>query len=174
MNVIEFNRLKGTDLNSFPESENNVKHRIVIPFLRCFGHNDPDFEHAAQGSRIDINIENRIIVETKSLSKNLDEFVQQLGNYSIKELPVISILSNGRQFRIYSPQWRKEKNFSDKLIYQFELSDLGDVELLNRLERILDVSNYENETYLDNLNERENEISGLKKRIGEIKENKNK
>jgi hypothetical protein len=105
------------------------------------------------GSRIDINIGNRIIVETKALGINLDHYVQQLSDYSGRELPVLAILTNGNQFRIYSPQWRQQRSFQEKIIYAFELSDLKDIQLLNRLEKILDLSNYESENFIEHVEE---------------------
>ena len=166
-------KLADIDLNTFPESENNVKHNIVVPFLKAFGHTEMAFEHAAQGSRIDINIGNRIIVETKALGKNLDDHLQQLNNYCVRESPDMAILTNGRQFRIYSPLWRgKPREFSEKIIFQFELSDLRDDGLSDKLSRILDVRNIENEAYLDNLHNREKEIGSLKREMQEIKAEK--
>ncbi len=80
MNVEQINRLARTDLTNIIPSENNVKYKIVIPFLQSFNHVDLDLEHAAQGSRIDINIGNRIIVETKALGQNINMHVQQLSD----------------------------------------------------------------------------------------------
>lgn len=168
MNIEQLNKLARTDFSKFIQSENNVKFKLVMPFLQSFNHKELDLEHAAQGSRIDINIGNRIIIETKALNINLDGHVQQLSNYSGKELPVLSILTNGRQFRIYSPQWKKQTNFSDKIIYNFELTDLHDIQLLNRLEKILDFSNYESDEFIDNIEQREKEIITIKKEIDDI------
>ncbi len=157
------------DFTNVIQSENNVKYKIVIPFLQSFNHVDLDFEHAAQGSRIDINIGNRIIVETKALGQNINMHVQQLSDYSGKELPVLAILTNGRHFRIYSPQWRHRKTFAEKVIYEFELKDLSDIQLVNRLEKILGFSNYENDEFFDHIEQRERELIQVKKEIDEIK-----
>ena len=37
-------------------NENRVKYNFIIPLLECFGHHRLDFEHSAQGNRIDIYI----------------------------------------------------------------------------------------------------------------------
>jgi hypothetical protein len=170
MNIEKLNSLANTDFTNFIQSENNVKYKIVIPFLQAFNHVDLDLEHAAQGSRIDINIGNRIIVETKALGQNINMHVQQLSDYCGKELPVLAILTNGRNFRIYSPQWRHLRVFSEKIIYEFELKNLSDINLLNRLEKILDFSNYDTLEFIDHIEQREKEILKIKSQIDELKQ----
>ncbi len=92
-----------------------------------------------------------------------------LATNSGKELPVLAILTNGRHFRIYSPQWRHRRTFAEKVIYEFELKDLSDIQLLNRLEKILGFSNYESEEFFDHIEQREREIIQVKKEIEDIK-----
>ncbi|HMT72265.1 MAG TPA: hypothetical protein PKA77_05790 [Chitinophagaceae bacterium] len=169
MNTERLQSLANTDFTKFIQSENNVKYKIIIPFLQAFSHVDLDLEHAAQGSRIDINIGNRIIVETKALGQNLNMHIQQLSDYCGKELPVLAILTNGRQFRIYSPQWRHLRTFAEKIIYQFELKDLNDSSLLKRLEKILDFSNYNNLEFIEHIEQREKEIFKIKSQIEDLK-----
>lgn len=169
MNIERLNSLANTDFTNFIQSENNVKYKIIIPFLQAFNHLDLDLEHAAQGSRIDINIGNRIIVETKALGQNINMHVQQLADYCGKELPVLAILTNGRHFRIYSPQWRQLRSFTEKIIYEFDLKHLSDINLLNRLEKILDFTNYDSLEFIDHIEQREKEILKLKSQIDELK-----
>ena len=169
MNIEKLKELAKTDFTDIIQSENNVKYNIVIPFLQAFNHTKLGLEHAAQGSRIDINIGNTIIVETKALNQNINMHVQQLSDYSGKELPVLSILTNGRHFRIYSPQWRQLKLFSEKVIYDFEIKDLENEILLNRLEKILDFTFYKSEEFLDHIEQREKEIGKIKSEIEERK-----
>lgn len=169
MNIEKLQSLANTDFTNFLQSENNVKYKIVIPFLQAFNHIDLDLEHAAQGSRIDINIGNRIIVETKALGQNINMHVQQLCDYCGKELPVLAILTNGKNFRIYSPQWRHLRTFPEKIIYEFELKDLSNINLLNRLEKILDLSNYDTLEFIEHIEQREKEILKIKLQIDELK-----
>jgi len=169
MNIERLNSLANTDFANFIHSENNVKYKIIIPFLQAFNHVDLDLEHAAHGSRIDINIGNRIIVETKALGQNINMHVQQLADYCGKELPVLAILTNGRNFRIYSPQWRQLRAFTEKIIYEFELKHLTDINLLNRLEKILDFTNYDSLEFIDHIEQREKEILKIKLEIDELK-----
>jgi hypothetical protein len=169
MNIDKLNGLATLDLSNFIQSENNVKYKLVIPFLQAFNHTDLDLEHAAQGSRIDINIGNRIIVETKALGQNINMHVQQLSDYCGRELPVLAILTNGRHFRIYSPQWRHLRTFAEKVIYEFELKDLLDTNLQSRLEKILDFRNYNSLAFIEHIEQREKEILKIKSQIDEMK-----
>jgi predicted type IV restriction endonuclease len=168
MNIERLQNLANTDFKNFSQSENNVKDKIIIPFLQAFNHVDLDLEHATQGSRIDINIGNRIIVETKALGQNINNHVQQLSDYCGKELPVLAILTNGRHYRIYSPQWRYLRTFPEKIIYEFELKDLKDAKLLNRLEKILGFSNYSTLEFIEHIEQREKEILKIKAQIDEL------
>ncbi|GEM_PF-5389576 len=172
MDVKRLNELATLDLSSFIQSENNVKYKIVIPMLQSFGHQHLDMEHAAQGSRIDINIGNKIIVETKALGQNLDMHVQQLSDYCGRERPVLAILTNGRNFRIYSPLWRHQRTFSETLIYSFDITEFGNDQLLNRLEKILGLKNYQSGELFDNIEQREKEILKVNKEINELKQSK--
>ncbi len=158
--------LSTLDTDTFLQSENNVKYNIVIPFLHAFGHSNIDLEHAAQGSRIDINIGNKIIVETKALNQDINKHIQQLSDYVGRESPVIAILTNGRHFRIYSPHWRKGRNhFIKKVIYEFQLENLSDIELQDRLNSILSRDNFKNESFIDNVELREKEILDIEIKI---------
>lgn len=95
--------------------------------------------------------------------------VQQLADYCGKELPVLAILTNGKHFRIYSPQWRQLRAFTEKIIYEFELKHLTDINLLNRLEKILDCTNYDSLEFIDHIEQREKEILKIKSQIDELK-----
>lgn len=170
MDIKRLNELAALDLSNLIQSENNVKYKIVIPMLQSFGHQHLDMEHAAQGSRIDINIGNKIIVETKALGQNLDMHVQQLSDYCGRERPVLSILTNGRNFRIYSPLWRFQRTFSETLIYSFDIRDFGNDQLLNRLDKILGLTNYQNSAFFDYIEQREKEILKAKREINEIRQ----
>lgn len=95
--------------------------------------------------------------------------VQQLADYCGKELPVLAILTNGRHFRIYSPQWRQLRTFTEKIIYEFELNHLKDINLLNRIEKILDFTNYDSLEFINHIEQREKEILKIKLQIDELK-----
>jgi len=170
MDTIRLTKLAEFDFSNLITSENNVKYKIIIPFLQSFDHQQLDLEHAAQGSRIDINIGNKIVVETKALNQHLDNHVQQLSDYCGREWPVLAILTNGINFQIYSPQWRRKPTFREKIIYAFNIKDLANVQLLNRLEKILGLSSYKSGEFLDHIDQREKEILGIEKKIDDLKQ----
>ena len=170
MDARRLTELASLDLTNFIQSENNVKYKIVIPFLQYFDHKQIDLEHAAQGSRIDINIGNKIVVETKALNQPLDNHVQQLSDYCGREWPVLAILTNGSNFQIYSPQWRRKPTFREKIIYAFDIKDLANVQLLNRLEKILGLDNYQSEEFLDYIEEREKELLEVGRKIDDLRQ----
>lgn len=158
MDLKRLTELAALDLTSLVPSENNVKYKIVIPFLQSFGHEHIDLEHAAQGSRIDINIGNKIVVETKALNQHIENHVQQLSDYCGREWPVLAILTNGKSFRIYSPQWRRHPTFRGKIIYAFDITDLTNAQLQERLEKVLGRDNYDTEAFYDHISQREKEL----------------
>jgi len=134
----------------------------VLPFLNSFGYDKLDLEHAAQGSRIDINIGNKIIIETKALNKNLDNYVTQVQQYCNIERPNLAILTNGQFYRFYSP-FMRVSSFSDTLIYKFTLTDFSNEEVVERVNKLIGIDNYENDTYLNYIQERENELKQIRK-----------
>jgi hypothetical protein len=170
MDVKRLTDLARLDLSTLIPSEKNVKYKIVIPFLQSFDHQHLDLEHAAQGSRIDINIGNKIVVETKALNQHLDNHVQQLSDYCGREWPVLAILTNGRHFRIYSPQWRRQATFREKTIYAFDIKDLANTQLLNRLECVLGRGSYQSGEFFDYVGQREKELLEVGRKIDDLRQ----
>lgn len=171
MNFEELKKLSQINLTNFVGNEQNVKYHIVLPFLKAFGYDSLDLEHAAQGSRVDINIGNKIIVETKALDKNLNNYVSQLKDYCDTERPFLAVLTNGSTFRFYSPLMRVS-NFADTLIYFFTIEDFATKEIAERIDKILGLENFRNETYLTYIEEREGELSQIKAFIKDFDLNK--
>jgi hypothetical protein len=172
MDVKQLTELAALDLTSLVPSENNVKYKIVIPFLQSFGHEHIDLEHAAQGSRIDINIGNKIVIETKALNQHIENHVQQLSDYCGREWPVLAILTNGKSFWIYSPQWRRQPTFRDKIIYAFDITDLTNAQLQERLEKVLGRENYDTEAFYDHISQREKELLEAGRKIDDLRAEK--
>lgn len=157
MNLEELSKLSQTDLTKLEGNEQNVKYNIVIRFLKNFGYDQLDLEHAAQGSRIDINISNKIIIETKALDKNLNNYISQVQEYCSIERPHLALLTNGRTFRFYSP-FMRVPSFLDTLIYEFQLLDFSNEEICHRINKIIGIENFSNGTYLTFIEERESEL----------------
>ncbi len=164
MNFEDLKSLAQIYLSDFAGNEQNVKYKIVVPFLNCFGHDKFEFEHAAQGSRIDINIDNKIIIETKALDKKLDDYVSQVETYCNKERPYLAILTNGQDFRFYSPFMRIPR-FADTLIYEFALTDFANEEVVARIDKIIGIENYRNNNHRKFIEEREYELEQTKNEI---------
>lgn len=161
MNLEDLKQLSQTNLTEFESNEQNVKYNIVLRFLNCFGYDNIDLEHAVQGSRVDINIGNKIIVETKALDKNLDNYIPQIQRYCSNERAHLAILTNGRVFRFYSP-FMRVSSFTDTLIYEFLLTDFANDEVVERINKIIGANNYENKTYQAFIEERENELKQVR------------
>lgn len=171
MDIEQLKRLAQYDFSNFVDNENNVKLEIVIPFLRAFNLRDFKLEHAAQGSRIDINIGNKIIVETKALNQKIDNpsHISQLDQYCWRERPILAILTNGKHYRIYSPLWMEQRTFSETIIFEFYLTDLANKDLIERLEKILGFTNYESGEFIEHIQLRQKEILKIKSEIEELK-----
>jgi hypothetical protein len=172
MDIQELKKLSNIDLTGFEGNEQNVKYNIVLRLLNCFGYDRLDLEHAAQGSRIDINIGNKIIVETKALDKDLNKYVSQVQDYCNIERPYLAILTNGKSFRFYSPFMRVPQ-FSDTLIYDFQISDFSNEEVCNRVNKIIGIENFKNGTYLTFIEERESELKQIRDFIDDFEKRNN-
>ncbi len=88
--------------------EENVKQKIVIPLLQLLNYTiekDMDFEHHVENRRADIALlvkrQPKIIVECKSLEKDLDNFINQAIEYAENKAIPYVILTNGDEFRLY-------------------------------------------------------------------------
>ncbi|MEP9410463.1 MAG: DUF4357 domain-containing protein [Candidatus Brocadia sp.] len=165
------NKIANADYLHFDGNEQNVKYNIVLKLLNAFGYDKLDLEHAAQGSRVDINIGNKIIVETKAFDKNLDNYVLQLKEYCDTERPFLAILTNGRQFRFYSPLMRV-RDFADTLIYELSIKDFAKDEVVERINKIIGIENFKNETYITFIEEREKELKQIKEFLSDFDKRK--
>ena len=109
------------------ESEEDVKIRFVVPLLRALGHSRLRFEHKG----IDILLKDglprgcAVVVETKRPDASLDAHLPQLERYSFGARSLLSVLTNGRQLRVYSPFWNKAATFAETLLWAFRLRDLA-------------------------------------------------
>jgi predicted type IV restriction endonuclease len=145
-------------------NENSVKVNFIIPFLQSFGYKNPEFEHSAQGMRIDIMIKSsghKILIEAKGSDKNLDDYiVSQLKRYCDEKRPILAIITNGEEIRFYSPFWKKT-DFNETLIYSITRQQLSDNDTIERIERVL----IKDGNIVDQVEDREKEISNIKKEI---------
>lgn len=145
-------------------TEENVKQKIIVPILELLGYKreDLEFEYRTKsGGKIDIFIKNvprdcKIIIDTKNYNENLNDYVEQIKNYTFDEAALISILANGREIRIYSPL--RGVAFERSLLYSINREDINKESVWNILFNILSKENISNRKVLQKIEEREKEI----------------
>lgn len=132
----ELGAIQNIDLNDVWQGkksgvEENVKIKIVLPLLHQLGYTDTkdmDFEHHVENTRADIailvNKQPKVIVECKSLEKNLDDFIKQAIDYAIKEQITYVLLTNGKEFRLYKTFIENLINPKDRLLLTAYLKTL--------------------------------------------------
>jgi len=158
------------------DSEESVKINFIVPFLECFGHKHLDFEYKYKDIIIkkDLHRSCKVIVETKNYDKNLEGELQQLERYSKEEQPLLSIIANGEQIRIFSPSWRFRRTFRDGLIYCIYRKDLKEDNIVRVLENIISRDNLETGKAKDYVMEREKAIEETEMNIEKIEEDTKK
>ena len=165
----ELQRLAEMSVGDIGHNENNVKFRFIIPFLKAFGYDKSlDFEHSAQGNRIDILIDkvsdHTILIEAKSYGKNMDDYIPQLKRYCDEKRPILAIISNGEEIRFYSPFWKKA-DFTETLIFSIKRNQLSDDTVIEKIESVLCKEFLEDGSIVELIEEREKEINNIKKEI---------
>lgn len=132
-NALELQNLNLQDVWKGKKSgvEENVKIIIVLPLLELLGFDrqkDMDFEHYIENKRADIAllVEDlpKVVVECKSLEKNLDDFISQALGYAIKESIPYILLTNGREFRLYKSFIENIVKPKDRLLFSAHLKNM--------------------------------------------------
>ena len=159
-------------------SEENVKQKIVVPILECFGHhrNQLDFEYGTGGKRIDIFIKElpidcKVIIDTKNYDEDLNNHLEQIGLYAFQEGAILALLVNGEEIRIYDPFFRGF-SFKDSLLYSLKRTELMNDLTLENLYNLLSREGLKTRKVKDFIVKREQEIMQAYSKIEEIK-NKN-
>ena len=170
------NKLSVLTVKEIGQTEEDVKLKFIVPFLECFGHERMLFEHKYKDIIIkhDKNISSLVVIEAKKYGKPLDNELEQLERYCNEEKPLLGIISNGCEIRIYSPDWKRKNSFEEKAIYTIKTTDLSYDDLGKRLKLILGKENLFSDKADDYINEREKEIRDSIKLIEEKKEQINK
>jgi len=164
-------RLAEMSVGDIGHNENNVKYRFIIPFLESFGYSQNlDFEHSAQGNRIDIlidkvsNRKHTILIEAKSYGKNMDDYIAQLERYCHEKSPILAIISNGEEIRFYSPFYRRA-DFTERLIFSIKRNQLSDNTVIEKIESVLCKEFLEDGSIIEHIEEREKEVNNIKKQM---------
>jgi hypothetical protein len=128
-------------------SEEDVKIRIVMPFLRAFGYADDDFGYEGRTGKGYVDIATStlpvgIVVETKRPKKRVTDHIHQLETYVFekhtRDRATVAILTNGDVFYLFgvTEAWFR----GDLHLHQLECfrrSQLADPALLTRLSTLL-------------------------------------
>jgi predicted type IV restriction endonuclease len=150
--------------NEIGPTEENVKQKIIVPILELLGYEreELEFEYRTKsGGKIDIFIKNvprdcKVIIDTKNYSENLNDYVEQIKDYSFDEAALMAILANGSEIRIYSPL--RGIAFERSLLYSIKRADLAKEVTWNILSNLLSKDNILNRKVLQKIEEREKEI----------------
>jgi len=145
-------------------TEENVKQKVMVPLLELLGHKRENLEfeyRTRRGGKIDIFIKNvppdcKIIIDTKNYNGNLNDYIDQIKEYTFDEAALLTVIANGTEIRIYSPL--RGVAFERSLLYSFKRQDLSKELVWNKLSYLLHNDNLQNRNVLKKIEEREREI----------------
>lgn len=154
-------KLKESDIGP---TEENVKQKVIVPILELLGHKREDLEfeyHTRTGGKLDIYIKNvpsdcKVIIDTKNYNENLNDYIDQIKNYTFDENALLAVMANGIEIRIYSPL--RGVAFERSLLYSIKREDLRKESIWMILTGLLHHDNLKNRTVLNKILEREQEI----------------
>jgi predicted type IV restriction endonuclease len=125
-----FNRIKA-DSNLLTVSEAQTSQGIVLPILNNLGWDVFDTsevtpEYSVSGGRVDfalrIQAVNKVFLEIKKTSENLENHQQQLVYYAFQQGVKLAILTNGITWQFYLPleegSWEQRRFFTIDLVEQ--------------------------------------------------------
>jgi len=125
-----FNRIKA-DSNLLTVSEAQTSQGIVLPILHnlgweVFNTNEVTPEYSVSGGRVDfalrIHAINKVFLEIKKTSENLENHQQQLVYYAFQQGVKLAILTNGITWQFYLPleegSWEQRRFFTIDLMEQ--------------------------------------------------------
>ena len=153
-------------------SEEDVKINVVVPLFETLGHERLKFEHKWKDALVEkLDPSCKLVVETKNYDKNLDGELQQLERYCHEERPLLGIIANGSEIRIFSYFWRFRPTFQKTLIYRINREDFIEEDVAQILWNVLSRDNLKNGKAKNYIIERENEIERAEDKIEEVKKN---
>lgn len=145
-------------------TEENVKQKVIVPLLELLGHKRENLEfeyRTRRGGKIDIFIKNvppdcKVIIDTKNYNENLNDYIEQIKEYTFDEAVLLTVIANGTEIRIYSPL--RGVAFERSLLYSFKRQDFGKESVWEILSDLLHNDNLQNRNVLKKIDEREREI----------------
>ena len=158
-------KIAGLKENDVGVTEENVKQKIIVPLLELLGHErkDLDFEYRTRSGKgkIDIFIRNvpkycRVIIDTKNYSEDLDNHIEQIKEYTSEESPLLAVIANGAEIRIYSPL--PGVDFERSLLYSIKRHHLAKKSVWLKLADLLHKESLQDGTANAKIEERKREI----------------
>jgi len=161
-------RLANLTKEEIGNSEEDVKINFIVPLFEAFGHERLKFEHRWKDALVEeIDPLCKLIIETKNYDKDLNKELQQIKRYCDEERPLLGIIANGREMRVFSYFWRRTA-FLKTLIYCINRKDLNNENVIQKIENILSVTNLKNGKAKDFIMEKEREIEDEEGKIESI------
>ncbi len=152
--VLKIANLKEQDIGG---TEENVKQKFIVPLLELLGHKKEDlqFEYRTRTGKIDIYIKNvapdcRVIIDTKNYGEPLNEWIEQIKQYTYDESALLALIANGTEIRIYSPL--RGIAFENSLLYIIKRDELAEESVWSILEGLLHFDNLRNGNTLKKVN----------------------
>lgn len=145
-------------------TEENVKQKVIVPLLELLGHRRENLEfeyRTRRGGKMDIFIKNvppdcKVIIDTKNYNENLNDYIEQIKEYTFDEAALLTVIANGTEIRVYSPL--RGVAFERSLLYSFKRQDLNKESVWTILSDLLHNDNLQNRNVLKKIDEREPEI----------------
>ncbi len=159
-------------------SEEDVKIRIVMPFLRAFGYTDDEFGYEGRTGKgyVDITTSTLpvgIVVETKGPKKRVSDHIDQLESYVFqkhtRDRATVAILTNGDVFYVFgvAEAWIRGDLHLHRLEC-FRRSELADAALLTRLGGLLSKERNRSGLLFDAITARLKEVREMRERVRAI------
>lgn len=159
-------------------SEEDVKIRVAMPFLRAFGYEDDDFGYEGRTGKGYVDIATStlpvgIVVETKGPRKLVPDHVDQLESYVFarhgRDRATVAILTNGDVFRVFGVTdalFRGDLHLHQ--LERFRRSELSDPALLARLAALLSKERNRAGLLFDEITARLKEVREKRQRVEAI------
>jgi hypothetical protein len=144
--------------------EENVKFKVIIPFLELLGHKKEnlDLEYGTRGGKeIDIFIKGlpkdcKVLIDAKNYTEDLRDHIEQIKNYTFSEAALITVIANGTEIRIYSPLRGVE--FERSILYSIKRENLVEDSMWGILSSLLGYEALQNKNAIKVIETREKEI----------------
>lgn len=144
-----FNRIKA-DSNFLTVSEAQTSQGIVLPILNhlswdVFDTTEVTPEYSVSGGRVDFALRiqsvNKVFLEIKKTSENLENRQQQLVYYAFQQGVKLAILTNGITWQFYLPL--EEGNWEQRRFFTIDLMEQAIDDAIEKFESLLSRKNIE-------------------------------